>query len=433
MLVSHSFVSDWRGGVEVYVHDMAHALQDAGVDVSIFYSAAAAAGREPRLIHRKEFGLKVYRLETPVNHDFGLTVRNESIEALFRQAISKSDCNLIHFHHTWIALPFSLFGVAKQAKLPVHLTLHDAWFACGRTHMFIPERSESCETGPDTPERCARCVFSGSGEVAPALVEAFARRRDAARAAFDACDLVTAPSRYLIGILEGAGFPAGHIKTTPLGVTPVHAPRQKREEVVFGFLGTFSRLKNAEHMARSFGRVEGRARLQIHGSGSAGPDLMSEIERDPRMNISGPYEAADLPQILSGIDVLVLPSLSENYPVVAREALSAGVPVLASRVGGIPEIVSHEKNGLLFDPRDPNELEYWLRQLISQPERIAELRAGIGAVKTIDQDAHEWRSRYKEAIPSERRNGLQSTPPSSTPSGNHSPLEHGVAALVRSV
>src|SRR5262249_53249113 len=64
-----------------------------------------------------------------------------------------------------------------------------------------------------------------------------------------------------------------------------------------------------------------------------------------------------VPQALASIDVLVVPSIwAENSPLVIGEAFLAGLPVVASRIGGIPEIVADGRNGLLFEPGDASDL-----------------------------------------------------------------------------
>lgn len=61
---------------------------------------------------------------------------------------------------------------------------------------------------------------------------------------------------------------------------------------------------------------------------------------------------SEIPKYMSAADVFVLPSISEGLPLVILEALATGVPVVASRVGGIPDVVINEYNGLIVEPRD---------------------------------------------------------------------------------
>jgi glycosyltransferase involved in cell wall biosynthesis len=73
-------------------------------------------------------------------------------------------------------------------------------------------------------------------------------------------------------------------------------------------------------------------------------------------------------ETLGGASLLVLPSLEDNCPMVILEAAAAGVPVLASRVGGIPEYVEDRVNGSLFDPNQPHELVDRLAEFLTDPQ-----------------------------------------------------------------
>jgi glycosyltransferase involved in cell wall biosynthesis len=81
----------------------------------------------------------------------------------------------------------------------------------------------------------------------------------------------------------------------------------------------------------------------------------------------------DLPELLAGWDVLALPSLWEGFGLVLLEAMAAGLPVVASRVGPIPEIVVHAETGLLVEPGEPEPLASALLELLEKPESAAEL------------------------------------------------------------
>ena len=92
-------------------------------------------------------------------------------------------------------------------------------------------------------------------------------------------------------------------------------------------------------------------------------------------------------EALGAIDVLVVPSIwPENSPFVVQEALRAGVPVVASRIGGLPEVVADGRNGLLFCPGDVEDLARTLSRFIDEPSLLRTLRDGIRPVPTIEDD-----------------------------------------------
>jgi glycosyltransferase involved in cell wall biosynthesis len=95
-----------------------------------------------------------------------------------------------------------------------------------------------------------------------------------------------------------------------------------------------------------------------------------------------------MPNYYSSSDVVVIPSLSENFPVVALEAMSSGKPVIASRVGGIPELVSNNKNGILVSPGNVEQIVEALLRLLENQS----LRNRMGDIgRTIITEKFDWK------------------------------------------
>ena len=75
----------------------------------------------------------------------------------------------------------------------------------------------------------------------------------------------------------------------------------------------------------------------------------------------------DIPDLLSALDIFVLPSHSEGVSLALLEAMAAGLPVIATAVGGLPEVVTDGENGLLIPPKDPEALAQALARLLADP------------------------------------------------------------------
>jgi len=109
-----------------------------------------------------------------------------------------------------------------------------------------------------------------------------------------------------------------------------------------------------------------------------------------------------MPHVYSISDVVVLPSLREGTPLVLLEAMACGKPVVATRVGGIPEIVKHGENGLLVRPKDIEGLSKAILTLLEDPDLREEMgkKARRRAVKEFDWDikADEVIRVYKEVL-----------------------------------
>jgi glycosyltransferase involved in cell wall biosynthesis len=107
----------------------------------------------------------------------------------------------------------------------------------------------------------------------------------------------------------------------------------------------------------------------------------------------------EISQVYRDLHVVVVPSLwPENCPNVIIEAFAHGVPVVATNVGGIPELVRHESNGLLFERGDAEGLASQLRRLLTEPGLLRRLSSGIESVKSVDQEVDEIEALYYSAI-----------------------------------
>lgn len=128
----------------------------------------------------------------------------------------------------------------------------------------------------------------------------------------------------------------------------------------FGSLGRLSEVKNQRTLLRAFARVvavEPDARLLLAGRGELEGEL-KELTRELGITRQVVFLGfrRDVPQILRALDVFVLPSLREGFGLALVEAMCSGLPVLASRVGGIPELFGDADMGALVEPTDEARL-----------------------------------------------------------------------------
>lgn len=92
-------------------------------------------------------------------------------------------------------------------------------------------------------------------------------------------------------------------------------------------------------------------------------------ELDIEQNVIAPGFREDVPEVLSVVDVFVLPSLREGLGTAILEAMAMGKPIISTRVGGIPEAVQHEVNGLLVPPADTPALAEAIKDLLAEKEK----------------------------------------------------------------
>ena len=126
--------------------------------------------------------------------------------------------------------------------------------------------------------------------------------------------------------------------------------------------------------------------------------IQQMIKATPGVEYKGAYIPEELPHILSEIDVLVVPSLWENYPLVVQEAFLCKVPVITSNTGGFPEVVKHGTNGLLFEAGSHTDLAEKMQYIIDNPRKVNEFSNNINPVKTLAEDAEYYTNLYKGSL-----------------------------------
>jgi len=147
---------------------------------------------------------------------------------------------------------------------------------------------------------------------------------------------------------------------------------------VIGVVGRLAREKGIDLFLRAASLLRSRHpnwRFLVAGGGPLRrelEDMAATLELNGSIVFTG--EIQDPESVISALDILVVPSVSEGLSLVALEAMSLGKPVAASRVGGIPEVVGHGSTGLLFCPGNPEEMAKALEALGSD----AGLRCRLG-------------------------------------------------------
>lgn len=403
LFVVHNFPPHWFAGVENYTYQLAKSLKNMGTQVSVLYSHHRDGIPEPVLEQGRYDDIEIFEIvsdyNSPQHSDLSTQIAQEGKERIFSHFLQQRRFDVIHFHHTK-CIPFSFIRIAKELHCPVCVTLHDFWFLCVNVHLYNAPANSPCG-GPCSLEECANCLHPKiQHQVSPDEQEVLKKwiqfRISFAMNMLQNSDLIVSPSKYLADVYRKFGI-SRSIEISALGLNKQRkSSRSTKQPIVFAFLGVIHDLKNVYLLAEVFQETTGNACLKFFGAGSDYhiQKLVTAFGGNARVTYEGKYTPEDLPNILDQTDIVVLPSLMENYPLVIREAFCAGVPVISSRVGGIPEIVTHLSDGILFNPTDKEELRRWLQLIIDNPVIIEEMKKNIRPVKSMEQDAEEWAARY---------------------------------------
>jgi len=107
---------------------------------------------------------------------------------------------------------------------------------------------------------------------------------------------------------------------------------------------------------------------------------------------------ADIHDYMAHLDALLMPSFHEGLPYTLLEAMSLGLPIIASRVGGLAEVLRHERTGLLVPVGDPDAIAEALAQLVQRPELAADLARRAGEEQRAHYSLRAMAERYGQLL-----------------------------------
>ncbi len=283
----------------------------------------------------------------------------------------------------------------------------------GRTARLLAERSP-------VPERVRSLPVLNDVSPDPSLdrpTNAFGTRRRAMIDALNACDAVLAVSAFVNEKFASMGVRRELLRTQHIGTT-LNRVVERRRSLAFAppsfdpscprpirmtFMGVNHWYKGLPFFLETMESLEpevlGRFHLSIFAQGADQTEWM--VRRlEPRLagvRVQQGYDQADIPWILGGQDLGIVPSVWwDNAPQTVFEFLACSVPVLASAVGGIPDFITHEENGLLFRGNDAEDLASQLRRIAHDPTILNTLRRNTRPPKDIAEHASEVVSVYAD-------------------------------------
>lgn len=411
LYVVHQFFPECYSGTEQYCLAAAREGRRRGDEVVVL-SLTPDFGHDDAPLHVYEQphdGFRVIRLRpwggfhpNDVRRDY----ENPVIAARFRRVLREVAPQAVHFFHLR-HLGSDLIEEARDAGVRTVVHLMDYWYLCPRFTLLRGDGVTLCQGPPDgglgcipchypqlsawtepavreaallaAPARTARSIYNSGASRVTALLQ----RKDVLLRRLARADAVIAPSRFLAAMFERNGFPAHRIAVVPYGLEPGRVTRadvrRPRSPLRAGYCGILSPWKAPHVAVDAVRRVAGPLRLTVHGRfepmfAAYNQQLRERAGGDARIAFPGPYDQAGLSQVMAELDVLVVPSTwYENTPFVILEALEAGVPIIASNLGGMAELIEEGRNGFLFESGNADALAAVLRRCLAEPAVVARL------------------------------------------------------------
>lgn len=368
------------GGVEELVRQLAHALKRAG------HEAIVVTERWPRdLPAFEEYeGIRVYRfpfrvatsarrfwvrLKSVVSH----RLTGGAIERRIAEVLRREKIDIIHVQCVSSNAIYAQ-NAARRLGLPLVVTLQGE-LTMDATQLFqrSPQARQMMRNALENADAITGCSGQTVAEAQDFYGQPFGER---ARVVYNGIRLAdfadAAPYQHLRPFILGIGR---HVPQKGFDVL-LRAYAQMRREVE--------------------GKVETVPDLLLAGDGASHEALKAlgeELELGGALHFVGRVDRAGAVALFKGCEFFVLPSRHEPMGIVNLEAMAAGRAVVASRVGGVPELVEDGKNGILVPPDDPGFLALALGRLVSEPA-LSKRLGECGARRARDFDWDVIAARY---------------------------------------
>lgn len=415
LYVVNGFPPTALGGVEIYTWEIARAMTRRGHTVWVFCRESDFQRPDYELIRDEVDGLPILRVVNDFKkaQHFSHTYVDDRIEAIFSRVLQEIQPDLVHFQHL-IGLSARLPDHVRSMGIPMLMSLHDFWPLCHRVHL-LNWQTQPCP-GPFQGGDCVTCVrgtrssswvysllraikpwlpaflFSQiMSRIGGASIPLWAgvswkdlqTRYNVFRQALMSCPLLIVPSNFVCEMFHKNGITWPEIRVLPLGIScidsEIFSDAKAKEGLRIGYVGWFQPPKGVHLLIEAFRRIssEGVSLYLFGPTNESHPYFhwLQELSKgDSRIVFQGSFAPEERSRIYRSIDLLVIPSISpETFSRVAREALLHHVPVVAARIGALPEVVQDGVNGFLFEPGNTESLFQVLQRIVLFPSILEDL------------------------------------------------------------
>jgi glycosyltransferase involved in cell wall biosynthesis len=325
-------------------------------------------------------------------------IDDRQMRALVDHMLRELRPDVVHYH-SFLGFSMRLAEDVDRADIPSVYTSHNYWPICPRMYLFGPDLSP-----------CG--AVDGRCDCVPAR-PAYERRLEQGRTMLgEHVDRHLAVSHRVRELFAANGHDESRIEvlqqqpeTVDWIWREVGAAREPAatldRPLRIGYIGSVLPHKGVQVLAAAAQQLPADL-VEVHVFGG-GPDSFVDVLRAGDANgvlrFRGGYETSELPEVLRELDLVVVPSVWEDCaPLVVAEALAGRLPVVASRMGGIPDFVDEGRTGFLVEQRDPSALAAALRRFLDDPELLGRMQAAIEAPKGFDAYLDELDAHYRRVI-----------------------------------
>lgn len=392
-----------RGGADKYFIDLSRELENSGNEVAIFSMQHPKNLETPYskyFVSRFSFneGSKLNFLKAPGRIIYSLEAKRK-----FKKLVIDFKPDIIHIHNIYHQISPSILDVAHDYKIPVLMHLHDYKLICPNYQLFV--NGQTCEDcKPKKYYNCIKkkCFKKSLAKSILAALEMYIHH-SVLKIYEKNINTFIAPSEFMKEKIISFAWPESKIKVVinPFSSELINEVAQldKQEENCLLYFGRLSEEKGLKTLIEAAALTN--SQLKFAGVGPEEENLKKlATSLNVKIDWLGFKSGEELKSIILKAKAVVIPSIwYENMPLSLLEALKLGKLVIASNIGGIPEIIKHGENGLLFKAGDKNDLAAKINDL-NTVNKLAMEKSASDSVKdyTLKNNAEAVQKIYQEIL-----------------------------------
>jgi glycosyltransferase involved in cell wall biosynthesis len=303
---------------------------------------------------------------------FGGTLSKAAFDEM-NALIQSEKPDLVHVHNLYPQLTLSVISASRHAGIPVVKHVHDYSLTCPvTTHLYQKNVCRKCMGGHEHWCTIRNCRDNIPESLAYAMRSAWVRffkifERNVS--------LFIVLSNFAKKHLTAQGYTPEQIVILPNPVFLPECAAEPSQGRYAAFVGRLTAAKGIETLMAASSKLP-KVPVRIAGEGDLSENIIAEGSK--KVVLEGMLARQELRKFYSKARFLVVPSIwFEGCPMVILEAMGWGIPVIASRIGGLPEIVEDGKTGFLFEPGNAEDLADKMNRLWNAPDLCAKM--GIAA------------------------------------------------------
>jgi glycosyltransferase involved in cell wall biosynthesis len=366
---------------------------------------------------------------------FSYLYNNPVVEKHLTEYIEEEKPDLVHTT-SCETLSASVLGVIKKARIPSVITLTDFWFLCPRINLLRSD-GMNCD-GATHPWQCLKCqllkskVYRWPKFFLPekiimqlltklskypkitrqhglrGMAGEIEKRKEFLMHAIRLPDVRITASLFVKEIYHKNHVDA--IRVIPYGHDLAwlsdYNGKSKSNTLRIGFIGQINNAKGVHLLIEAVNSINmtHKEKIELSIYGNTNHDvkysalLKSLASNQANITFKGIYQHERSAEVFSNIDVLVVPSIWYDFPLIIHEAFATQTPVIATNLGGMAETVIDGVNGLLFERGNIEQLVVQIRRLVDEPNLYDRLKAGITPIVQMSEHIDRLNAIYHDLL-----------------------------------